>query len=326
MSPFRLEKEPFPTARNDEFYFSTPALAARRDELRNAIERGHVLLVDEQASGKSTMLGNLADSGDERWRIFRVHARARMSAKDFVHELVSTFGLPTREPPAARLRDADALLELLTARSKIAVILIDDAHRLERNALEQLLYLARRWQQYSIRFLISAEPQLTAQLESLQDYDKFPGSVASFGMPRFDHEQVGDYLHLCLFRAGLVGDSPFDPGVVAIVTEKAHGLVGAIDPIARELLHLSADDGCKQDCGRRGERMKVVARRWPVAIVAAAGLGVLLTVAVPGSATSQMKARSLQHLGGFQSSITLAPQESVEDIAQRSASANSFVP
>lgn len=309
MSAFRLQKEPFPCARSEEFYFSTPALVARCDALCGAIEHGHVLLVDEQGSGKSTMLESFTETAGERWRIFRLDAPTRMSAKDFVHALVSTFGLPTREPPAARLRDADALLELLTARSQIAVVVIDDAHRLEPSALEQLLYLARRWQAFSIRFLICGESKLMADFESLQKGVHLPGTVSNFDMPRFDHEQVGDYLHLCLFRAGLVGDSPFEPSVVAMVTERAHGLVGAIDPIARDLVNSAAAGGRKKNAGRRCEGMRLVSRRWPVAIVAVAGLGVLLTVAMPGSSPSRMKAQSRSYLEGFQSSITLAPRE-----------------
>ena len=126
MSAFSLEKEPFPESGSGEFYFSTPALAARLGDLRAAIHRGHVLLIDELDSGKSTMLDQFAEAQSEQWRIFRLQARARQSAKDFLHELVSTLGLPIREPAAAELRDADTLLELLSSRSQVAVIVIDD--------------------------------------------------------------------------------------------------------------------------------------------------------------------------------------------------------
>ncbi len=185
MSAFSLEKEPFPQAGHDEFYFSTPALTARLDELCDAIDRGHVLLVDEEASGKSTMLDSFVEASCNGGRVFRLRARARMSAKEFVHELVSTFGLPPGEPAAAELTDADTLLESFTTRSQIAVIVIDDVHRLESRALEQLLYLAKRWERHSVRFLVCAEPGLMAQLESLHGGGHFPGRVTTLGMPRF---------------------------------------------------------------------------------------------------------------------------------------------
>jgi type II secretory pathway predicted ATPase ExeA len=320
MSAFRLEKEPFPVNGGAEFYFSTPALEARCDELCCAIEAGHVLLVDVEASGKTTMLDSFVEAADDRWRIFRLDAHARMGAKDFVDALVSCFGLPAREPPAARFRDADALFELLTAQSRMAVIVIDDVHRLERSALEQLVYLARRWQKFSVRFLICAETMLMAELESLQEGACLPGNVRSFDMPRFNPEQVGDYLHMCLFRAGLVGDSPFDPGVVAMVTEKAYGLVGAIDPIARELVDSAATGG------RPGNDVKLASRRWPVAVIAAAGLGMLLSVAMPGPSASRAKAQSRPHLDGFQSSISVAPRGRAGFIQERSASVDAAAP
>jgi type II secretory pathway predicted ATPase ExeA len=309
MSAFSLEKEPFPVAAVDEFYFSTPALAARREELGSAIENGHVLLVDQEASGKTTMLDDFAEAVGERWRVFRLSADERTSAKDFVRALVEVFGLPSREPPAAALRDADALLELFTGQSRLAVIVVDDAHRLEPDALEQLLYLVKRWAQYSVRFLICAEPCLLARLEAIEGGERLPGCVAIFDMPRFDHEQVSDYLHLCLFRAGLTGDSPFDPEVVAMVTQRADGLVGAIDPIARELLASASTEVHHGDGrSRRGRKSHADARRWSLAVVIAAGIGVLLSVVAPGSATSALKAHSQDYSGAFKSSITPDPR------------------
>jgi hypothetical protein len=142
-------------------------------------------------------------------------------------------------------------------------------------------------------------------------------------MPRFDHEQVSDYLHMCLFRAGLAGDSPFDPAIVSKVTERARGLVGAIDPIARELLDEARGERRDGSRGGRGDGARLVARRWPVAVVAAAGLGVLLTVAVPGSSAPPNELESRRHLEVFRSSITPAPKESAENRRERSASADS---
>jgi type II secretory pathway predicted ATPase ExeA len=318
MRSFSLTREPFAGAADREFYFSTPALTARLEELCRAIEHGHVLLVDDEGSGKSTMLDDFAEATAERWRVFRFRAREHQNAEEFAHALISTFGLPLREPVAAELRDADTVLELLTTRSQLAVIVMDDVHRLESDALEQLLYLTKRWQGYSVRFLICAEPDLLEKLGSLPGGRRFYASVTSLEMPRFDHEQVGDYLHMCLFRAGLVGDSPFDPALVAQVAERARGLVGAIDPIARELLDQAGNGSNRAgDGASRG-----VSRRWPVAVVAAAGLGALLVVAVPAKPTSPNEVQAQDHAGMFRSNITPAPSDSDADVERRSAPAD----
>jgi len=323
MSAFSLETAPFTHASGGAFYFSTPALEARCEELCAAIPRGHVLLVDEAASGKSTMLDSVVEAAYDGWRVFRLQANACMGAKDFVHALVSVFGLPTREPAAAALRDADALLEVLTAQSQIAVIVIDDAHRLEPGALDQLLYLARRWQQYSVRFVVSAEPSLATALDARPAEERFAAQTSAFGMPRFDREQVNDYLHLCLFRAGLVGDSPFDPDTVARVAERARGLVGAIDPIARELLDRAASAGQGRSSAAAAGRKRMTVRRWSVAVVAAAALGVLLTLAVPEFSRLRASTESMHERRGFQSSITLAPRQRMQ---RASASADAVAP
>lgn len=316
MPAFKLNEDPFPNVREREIYFSTPALGARLEELREAVTLGHVLLIDEKGSGKSTMLASFAECACERLRVFHLQVRGNQCAKEFAHDLLSKFGLPLRDPIAAELRDADTLLELLTTRSQSAVIVIDDAHRLEDGALEQLLYLVKRWERVEVRFLVCAEPVLLERLASLPGDPHFPGAVTTLAMPRFDDEQVSDYLQLCLYRAGLTGDSPFDPALVAKVTEETRGLVGAIDPMARALLE-EAGGGTR----RRSEDVPRVGRRWPVALVVAAGLGALLTVALPGVPVSEDTAQSHLQSGKFRSNIIPSRRDSAGRRNGRSASA-----
>lgn len=319
MSAFSLEKDPFPQAGSGAFYFSTPVLAARLDALRAALERRHVLLVDEAGSGKSTTLDKIVETTDDDTRIVRLRGREQRCAKDFVHELVSGFGLPPREPAAAELRDADTLLELLAGRSQGVLIVVDDAHRMESGPLEQLLYLARRWERFQVRFLVAGEPALLENLDALPEAGGFPGGATTLGLPRLDDGQVSDYLHMCLFRAGLAGDSPFDASLVASVTEASRGLVGAIAPAAQELLDTAGRPGRGS-----GTAPGTPLRRWPLGLVAAAGLGVLLTVALPETSTSVEAAKDRVEV--FRSSITLAPGAGVENGRRRSAPADAFAP
>lgn len=319
MRRFHLEKEPFADTGERDFYFSTPALTARLEELCAATERGHVLLIDELGSGKSTMLESFIESARKSWQIFHLQAGEHAVGREFARTLISIFGLPIREPIAAQLTDADTFLALLTTRSGRAVIVIDDAHRLDHEALEQLLYLAKRWQSYSVRFLISAEPGFRESLALSSPGELFTAGATTLAMPRFDHEQVGDYLHMCLFHAGLVGDSPFDDRLVSEVVQRAQGLVGAIAPIARELLQAAAD--AQGSAGAAPRRT----RRGPLLMVAAAGLGAMLTVAVPGVSGSGEGVESHAGRAAFHWSIIPARREAAGSRVRGSAPAGAAV-
>lgn len=272
MRAFSLQADPFPDGVDRRFYFDTPALAAQQNDLFRLIDAGDVLIVDEEGSGKSTALERFAELAGDRMRVFVVPVPAPQDARALSNALVAALGLPLREPVAAELRDADAFLELVTGRGDRAVIVIDDAERLERGALEQLLYLLKRWQRYDVRFLIAAQSELCDRLDGLDAADRLLGRATRLDMPRFDQEQIGDYLNLCLYRAGLSGDSPFDAERVARITARARGLAGAVDPAARELLNESMRAGTDRVDG---------ARRWPLAFAVVAVLGVLGTVAFP---------------------------------------------
>lgn len=311
MSAFSLEQEPFPQSPESDFYFSTPALEARLDVLVAALDGGNVLLVDDEGAGKSTMLRRYAATAAGATRIVQIRGSERCSAKSLLDEVVASLGLPPRAPAAAELRDADTLLELLERRSQTVAVIVDDADCLQHEALAQLLYLARRWHGYRVRFVIAGAPALGAGLDSLPESEGLAGPVARLHMPRFDEGQVADYLHMRLFRAGLSGDSPFAPDVVATVARESRGLIGAIDPVARRVLGQLGT----------GSREAAPARRWPFGLVALAGLWVLLAAAVPGPRTPMEKPAVRPLDGVFRSSITPASGMRREERG-RSASAD----
>lgn len=316
MPRFSLKSDPFPAQADGEFHFSSPALVARLHELEEALGRGHVLLVDESGSGKSTLLDRHAETLDASTRSVRLEGGEQQCAKRLVHALVSGFGLPLREPVAAGLRDADALLEHLASRCQRPLIVVDDAHRMADDALDQLGYLARRWERFGIRFLLCGEPMLYGRLRH------FPGPSVTLEMPRLDAGQVSDYLHMRLVRAGLVGDSPFGPAQVAAITEGARGLVGAIDPAARRLF-----DGLVAQSGDSGGAPKLAARRWPLGLAMLAGLGALLAIALPEGSEPATEPRADAPVEIFRSNITPAREESEGAVGpRRSASADAVAP
>lgn len=323
MRAFSLQTDPFPdhTARGP--YFDTPALAAQLEEILDVIATGHVLLVDEAGSGKSAALERFAAEAAEPMRAFVVRARRSQDARGLSNALVSALGLPLREPVAAELRDADTFLELLTGRDHLAVIVIDDAHRLEGGALEQLLYLCKRWQHYHVRFLIGAEPELCERLDGL-DAGRLLARATRLSMPRLDEEQIGDYLNLCLVRAGLSGDSPFDAAAVSRVAARARGLVGALHPIAREVLNESMREGSS-----RGADSQRFARRWGLALATLAAFGVFAMAAIPGkapTATSAPSARSGDALEARSGAAAFRSRIAPRSVTRAGANSNQSAP
>ena len=276
MRAFNLDTDPFADGSERHLYFDTPALADRHEALLGAIEDGDILLADEAGSGKSRALERFAAAAGAHMRVFAVRARVSHDAKALSDAVVSALGLPLREPVAAQLRDADAFLELLGGRGQLAIVVIDDAHRLEGGALEQLVYLSKRWERYRVRFLLAAEPELCDRLGRLDAGSRLLDRVTRMAMPRLDAEQIGDYLNICLYRAGLSGDSPFDADRVASIASRTRGLVGAVEPAARELL----EELMRSDA-RRGHRSRAPARRRSLALAAGAAFAVLAVVAFP---------------------------------------------
>jgi len=311
---YGLAFDPFEGGAGRAGFFATPELGQRLDLLRHLVDYSDLLLalLAPAGGGKSTLLDRLARSGGEHWRVARLAAPAGGDAVAFAGALVRGFAVATRGSDAAPPDAADApvdsdhagdeadALERLAARAEgwqrrgqVAVALVDDADRLEDDALLRALGLARRGADLPVRLLLAGEPALGARLAALAPRIGDGGAedgalVHAVELPPLSEAQTGAYLHTRLAAADLVGDSPFTGAAIAALHRESGGLLGRVDGLARRMLESHAR-------ARRRSRWPALPRDWrPGRRTLAGAAGVVLAL---GSVALWLPADRPPHAG-----------------------------
>ncbi len=220
-----------PAAAGDA-YVATPELAQHLDLLHHLIQYSDLLLVVRGArgAGKTALLERLVAAAGEGWRICRIEASAALDEQRILEALCAGFGL--REHGGPRIELLKSHLEALHRSHQVALVAVDDAHRLPPATLELLLDLASGWEGFKARVLLLYEGH---------DFPA-PGSPVEeiahvVDLPPLDEAHTASYLRQRLAAAGIEpGESPFTPAVVRSIHKASGGLPGAIDSLASQVL------------------------------------------------------------------------------------------
>jgi len=234
-----LEREPFSEGGQAENFFATAALSQRLDLLHHLVQFSDLLLViaADPGAGKSTLLVQAVAGADENWRVCRIDSTRAFDAQVLMDQLVAGLEVETEEDdPRERALRVRARLESTMRDGGITVIVIDDADRLSGEALAAVIELAADSERLKARFILAGLSDFAASVERAMAKRGAEEFVYRVEVPTFTLDQTGDYIHMQLHAAGLVGDSPFTARVIQSIFNASSGYPGRINTIAARFL------------------------------------------------------------------------------------------
>jgi len=233
------QRSPFPRNGLDSYFFTTPALRLRMDLIQEYVRRGGtpVLILGEPGAGKSTLLNQLVCRADHNWRAVRIPAVASFSADDVVTFLNAELRLSTRMSADEMLREFDRWLERLSVRGQVAVIVVDNAHDLDDEALTRLATLRDDVGTKNVCILMTGEPGLRSRLNALIGPAAASGAVPTVSVPCLDKREVASYIDMRLYHAGMEGRGPFNRSTIDDIARTSRGHPGQINAMANDVLN-----------------------------------------------------------------------------------------
>ena len=279
---FGLDTDPFLDHPSDQWFYADPVVMQRLDLLLHLLQFGDTLILvhGPEGSGKSTLLRQLRRRFPEHWEISvlhgnQIHSDAELVAalghdfKDVRQETGESFG-------QALMRHARALQQ----QGRLAVVLVDDADRLDDRSLATLLTLGgdSRETCRHLRLLLFGAPGLERRLIQLGLHVPQAGSLQSLEMPRFDEQQAAAYLMYRLAVAGYSGESPFTALEIQAFHKRSEGWPGPLNALASEALrtHATMRRGARTPPTPEARRL-LRRHRWPAAAWIAAALTLVAT-------------------------------------------------
>ncbi len=249
-----LEQNPFIDHARDPFLFMDKQLEMSMNVLMDYLSKQNstIVLLGEVGIGKTTHLRMLLRKGYQQFNFCTLRAKPKTTFLDIEQKIKERWRLPKLGDEEITHLDADDEEPLSTNEhireyiedDKYPVLIIDDAHRLPNNVLDELLKLKHHVGLQSSRVMglvLAAEPNIQTKLSELEQTNPAATQIYQVNTRSFDAKQCEEYLRYRLEQAGASSDDIFSSAIITEIYSKSKGLPKHINKLAREELSKQCD-------------------------------------------------------------------------------------
>jgi general secretion pathway protein A len=246
---FGLQKLPFNLTPDPEFLFLPSKHREALAGLTYAVleRKGFVVLTGDAGTGKTTLLSSVLNHLPAERIQSSVILNPTLTPSEFLEIVLLDFGIP--DVPASKAQRLWMLQEFLLKvyrEGQIAILVIDEAHKLSLDVLEEVRLLGN-FEYAADKFL---QIVLLGQCELddlLNRYDlrQFKQRIAlRLYIDPLTSSEVGRYISFRWAKAGAKGPSPFTPDAVDGVMQWSRCIPRLVNSICDTALMMAYGDGC----------------------------------------------------------------------------------
>ena len=257
---FGFAEAPFRITPHTGFFFTGGKRGQTLEALVYAIteDEGIVKVVGEVGSGKTTLCRMLLVTLPERVDTLYL-ANPLLSRQEILAAIAAELGLPDSDIPAhSRIRALQQALIERYAGGRRVVLLIDEAHAMPAESLEEIRLLSNLEADGNklLQIALFAQPELDERLAA-DDLRQLRERVTQqFALAPLQRPDVASYIEFRLRRAGYRGPNPFDDQAITLIHEHSLGLSRRINILADKALLAAFSEG-RHEVGRKEVRTAV---------------------------------------------------------------------
>jgi general secretion pathway protein A len=238
---FGFSQNPFNMSPDPAFLFRSPQ---HEEALANLIygvqsRKGFIVLTGEVGTGKTTMLECLRDFLDSQRVVFASLFNSRLSVQQFFELVAYDFDLRCNRQSKTDVLLAlnNVLIERATA-SRATVLIVDEAHNLDWDVLEEIRLLGnlenRRGKMLQI--ILAGQQELDRKLEQ-PEYRQLKQRIAlRCTLCGFDLDETIAYINSRMARAGVHDQSVISTELISEIHFRTQGIPRVINAICDNLL------------------------------------------------------------------------------------------
>lgn len=248
---YGLAEPPFRITPHTDFFFSGANRGATLEALLYAIthDEGIVKISGEVGSGKTMLCRVLMERLPESVVIIYL-ANPSLSREDILYALADELGIevPENSRAATVMRALQEKLVALYADGKQVVVLIDEAHAMPMETLEEIRLLSNLESNRHklLQLVLFGQPELNETLARADMRQLRERITHNFNLEPLVHEDIAQYLDFRMRAAGYHGPSVFAPEAVKRIAKVSEGLTRRINILADKSLLASFAKGTHQ--------------------------------------------------------------------------------
>jgi type II secretory pathway predicted ATPase ExeA len=237
---FGLDEPPFRITPHPDFFFDGADRGATLEGLTYAIlhDEGIVKVSGEIGSGKTTLCRVLMERlPAEVETVFL--ANPSYSRTEILHAIAEDLGLPVSNDPAApALRELQAKLIELYSSGRRVVVMIDEAHAMPEDTLEQVRLLSNleSSRHKLLQIVLFGQPELDQALAKPSLRQLKDRITHSFRTRPLAADEVAKYVSFRMRAAGYKGPEVFTAAAIRAIARASSGLTRRINVLCDKAL------------------------------------------------------------------------------------------
>ena len=238
---FGFDESPFSLSPDPAFLYKSPQ---HEEALANLIygvqsRKGFIVLTGEVGTGKTTMLECLRDYLEAQRVEFAFIFNSKITPDQFFEMLA--YDLDLRCSRVSKTEVLIALNDVLLQQAqqgRTTVLIIDEAHNLDGDVLEEIRMLGNLENRRGklIQIVLAGQPELDRKLDAPNLRNLKQRIVLRCTIDPFTEEQTTEYIVTRLAKAGMVEQSVFPPAVLSEIHRRTQGIPRVINALCDNLL------------------------------------------------------------------------------------------
>jgi len=245
---FGLSETPFRITPHTDFFFDGADRGATLEALIYAVlhDEGIVKVSGEVGSGKTMLCRVLMERLPKEAETIYL-ATPSLAKDEILHAIGDDLNLHfSQDRRSVALRELQQRLIELYGKGRRVVVLIDEAHVMPDDTLEQVRLLSNLESNRHklLQIVLFGQPELDATLAKNELRQLRDRITHSFRMRPLSSAEVAKYISFRMRAAGYRGPEVFLPGATALIARASHGLTRRINILAdKSLLAAFTENG-----------------------------------------------------------------------------------
>lgn len=238
---FGFSESPFSLSPDPSFFFRSEQ---HEEALANLVygvqaRKGFIVLTGEVGTGKTTMLECLRDYLESQYIEFAFLFNSRINSDQFFEMIAYDLNLPcSRTSKTEVLFALNQLLVEQAQEGRTVVLLVDEAHNLEWEVLEEIRLLGNLENRNGklLQIILSGQPELDRKLDAPNLRQLKQRIVLRCSLQPFSLREAVEYVESRLEKAGMPDQNVFSEDLLAEIHLRSQGIPRIMNALCDNLL------------------------------------------------------------------------------------------